>query len=432
MSAYPSTSPLPLPPPRSPGPSHELQNFSLGSAPIFLSPLPPPQDEDNAIGLRHEEASVDNESQQQRQHDQASDRPRSVIDMAIDTANISEAGRTVRRNALEQRVRWSHIPRNARFFLSLNGLMTLIKIASTTAVLVVDRDAPCLNFKVLLILYAVRAAIEFPFNVYAHMHPRQPGAPLTARDILLERQKTLMEITGTCLFFLSNYFLFSHGDCRQKAPAVYYMTIAYVVLGYIVIMIPIVLCLAVVLCLPLVLRIMQALDIGPVVGVKGATEEMIAAIPIVRYRKPHVPTAESSAAAESPGSVTVDMGGETSGQDRIEEANGNSTSPSLAAGSSSGKTKGGLFKFMRRKHKSHAAQPTEGSSPHPLEEEYLTLDDPQDAVCAICLCDYEDDEELRKMKCGHYFHKDCVDEWLKLNRNCPLCKRDIEESAGGR
>ena len=263
------------------------------------------------------------------------------------------------------------------------------------------------------------------------MHPRQPGAPLTARDILLERQKTLMEITGTCLFFLSNYFLFSHGDCRQKAPAVYYMTIAYVVLGYIVIMIPIVLCLAVVLCLPLVLRIMQALDIGPVVGVKGATEEMIAAIPIVKYRKPHVPTAESSSAAGSAGSVAVDMG-ETSEQDRIEEVNENSTSPSIAAGSSLGKTKGGLFKFMRRKNKSHAAQPTEGSSPHTSEEEYLTLDDPQDAVCAICLCDYEDDEELRKMKCGHYFHKDCVDEWLKLNRNCPLCKRDIEESAGGR
>jgi hypothetical protein len=209
------------------------------------------------------------------------------------------------------------------------------------------------------------------------------------------------------------------------------MTIAYVVLGYIVIMIPIVLCLAVVLCLPLVLRIMQALDIGPVVGVKGATEEMIAAIPIVKYRKPHVPTAESSSAAGSAGSVAVDMG-ETSEQDRIEEVNENSTSPSIAAGSSLGKTKGGLFKFMRRKNKSHAAQPTEGSSPHTSEEEYLTLDDPQDAVCAICLCDYEDDEELRKMKCGHYFHKDCVDEWLKLNRNCPLCKRDIEESAGGR
>ena len=132
MSAYPSTSPLPLPPPRSsPGPSHELQDFSLGSAPIFLSsPLPPPRDEDNATGLRHEE-EVDNESQQQRQYDQASDRPRSVIDMAIDTANISEAGRTVRRNALEQRVTWSHIPRNARFFLILNGLMTLIKVRVT-------------------------------------------------------------------------------------------------------------------------------------------------------------------------------------------------------------------------------------------------------------------------------------------------------------
>ncbi|KAG0045867.1 hypothetical protein BGZ83_008913 [Gryganskiella cystojenkinii] len=46
-------------------------------------------------------------------------------------------------------------------------------------------------------------------------------------------------------------------------------------------------------------------------------------------------------------------------------------------------------------------------------------------ACPICLCDYEDLEELRHLPCDHFFHKECVDEWLKLKRTCPLCKRDI-------
>ncbi|OLY85678.1 E3 ubiquitin-protein ligase RNF38 [Smittium mucronatum] len=47
-----------------------------------------------------------------------------------------------------------------------------------------------------------------------------------------------------------------------------------------------------------------------------------------------------------------------------------------------------------------------------------------DITCSICLCDYEQDDILRRMVCGHHFHKDCLDEWLKINRVCPLCKDD--------
>ncbi|KAI1298972.1 hypothetical protein EDD11_006594 [Mortierella claussenii] len=117
----------------------------------------------------------------------------------------------------------------------------------------------------------------------------------------------MMEIAGTCLFFLSNYFLFAQANCRLEAPGLYYMTVVHVILGYIVILIPIVLCMAVILCLPLVLRIMRALDLGPTIGVKGATEEMIAAIPIVKYRKP-VPVAGEAEAENTSRSTVVNMG----------------------------------------------------------------------------------------------------------------------------
>ncbi|KAF8027809.1 hypothetical protein BT93_E0668 [Corymbia citriodora subsp. variegata] len=46
-----------------------------------------------------------------------------------------------------------------------------------------------------------------------------------------------------------------------------------------------------------------------------------------------------------------------------------------------------------------------------------------DHICAICLSEYEPKETLRTIpKCGHYFHVQCIDQWLGLNASCPLCR----------
>ena len=49
----------------------------------------------------------------------------------------------------------------------------------------------------------------------------------------------------------------------------------------------------------------------------------------------------------------------------------------------------------------------------------------QSETCTICLGDYEDDEQLRLLPCGHCFHAECVDAWLQINRICPMCKVDV-------
>ncbi|KAG0213361.1 hypothetical protein BGX33_002946 [Mortierella sp. NVP41] len=398
-------------------------------------------------------------------------RPRSVMDLAIDSTGGNPAGRRVRRNFMARLFdRWDTLPRNSRIILCLNGAMTLAKVVASTTVLILDRNSECMSLnltylKVLVGLYALRSAVAYPFTVYSHLHPRVPGAPLTSRDIYLERQRTFMEVAGTCLFFLSNYFLFSGMTCRDAAPAVFYLTVVYVILGYIVILIPVILCLTVILCLPLVLRVMRYFNLGPVVGVKGATEEMIASIPIVKYRTPA--TAQGSGTEEGQGrhDAAIDMNERTgagtgtgtgTGTSSNVSSGGHSaeitvdpvptssavptTETAVAPSNTSRRPKGGLFGFFRRGKKESSlgaagqeaqdvAMSPEGSSSSPAVE-YLTLADAQDAVCAICLSEYEDEEELRKMRCSHYFHKDCVDEWLRLHRNCPLCKRDIEELAG--
>ncbi|KAG2299197.1 hypothetical protein Bca4012_010762 [Brassica carinata] len=51
-----------------------------------------------------------------------------------------------------------------------------------------------------------------------------------------------------------------------------------------------------------------------------------------------------------------------------------------------------------------------------------------DVTCAICLSEYEPKETLRTIPlCQHCFHADCIDEWLKLNGTCPVCRNSPEQ-----
>ena len=43
--------------------------------------------------------------------------------------------------------------------------------------------------------------------------------------------------------------------------------------------------------------------------------------------------------------------------------------------------------------------------------------------CPICLDNYKDKEYKRTLKCGHTFHKKCIDKWIKKHNSCPICRK---------
>lgn len=48
-------------------------------------------------------------------------------------------------------------------------------------------------------------------------------------------------------------------------------------------------------------------------------------------------------------------------------------------------------------------------------------------ACAICLVEYQDNDEIAELGCDerHYFHSDCLEDWVKRKPECPLCKKPV-------
>lgn len=45
--------------------------------------------------------------------------------------------------------------------------------------------------------------------------------------------------------------------------------------------------------------------------------------------------------------------------------------------------------------------------------------------CVICLTNLEEKEKVKGLQCGHFFHPDCIDPWLKAKDECPICRQKI-------
>ncbi|XP_047976545.1 E3 ubiquitin-protein ligase RING1-like [Salvia hispanica] len=46
--------------------------------------------------------------------------------------------------------------------------------------------------------------------------------------------------------------------------------------------------------------------------------------------------------------------------------------------------------------------------------------------CAVCLADFRDGDAVRLLpKCGHAFHVDCIDTWLRSHKSCPVCRAPV-------
>lgn len=48
--------------------------------------------------------------------------------------------------------------------------------------------------------------------------------------------------------------------------------------------------------------------------------------------------------------------------------------------------------------------------------------------CATCLNNFQINDEVIELECGHHFHPICFLPWMKENHTCPVCRHSVEET----
>nr|XP_010916041.1 probable E3 ubiquitin-protein ligase ZFP1 [Elaeis guineensis] len=43
-------------------------------------------------------------------------------------------------------------------------------------------------------------------------------------------------------------------------------------------------------------------------------------------------------------------------------------------------------------------------------------------TCIVCQIEYEENERIETLDCGHSYHADCIKRWLAVKNICPICK----------
>lgn len=58
---------------------------------------------------------------------------------------------------------------------------------------------------------------------------------------------------------------------------------------------------------------------------------------------------------------------------------------------------------------------------------FSELVDPSADSCAVCLYEFEESDEIRRLaNCRHIFHKCCMDRWMGYDQiTCPLCRTQV-------
>jgi hypothetical protein len=46
-------------------------------------------------------------------------------------------------------------------------------------------------------------------------------------------------------------------------------------------------------------------------------------------------------------------------------------------------------------------------------------------VCSVCLDSYTAGQMVRRLRCAHTFHADCIEPWLEAHTTCPCCRGEV-------
>ncbi|CAH2077191.1 unnamed protein product [Thlaspi arvense] len=196
---------------------------------------------------------------------------------------------------------------------------------------------------------------------------RYPGFISAARlKVIVEYFKMALDCFFAVWFVVGNVWIFGGHSSASEAPNLYRLCLVFLTFSCIGYAMPFILCTTICCCLPCIISILGYRE--DLTQPRGATPESINALPTHKFK-----LRKSRSSGDDNGSTTSEGGVVAAGTDNERAISG------------------------------------------------------EDAACCICLAKYANNEELRELPCSHFFHKECVDKWLKINASCPLCKSEVGE-----
>ncbi|CAI9094415.1 OLC1v1030154C1 [Oldenlandia corymbosa var. corymbosa] len=202
---------------------------------------------------------------------------------------------------------------------------------------------------------------------YGSQGAHNVGALSLRLKVLVEYFKMALDCFFAVWFVVGNVWIFGGHSSSADAPNLYRICIVFLTFSCIGYAMPFIFCATICCCLPCIIRVMGFRE--DTNQSRGATTESINSLPTYKFKTK---------------------------KNKSNDKENNS-----------GGIEGGIV-----------AAGTE-------KERFISG---EDAVCCICLAKYAHNDELRELPCTHFFHKECVDKWLKINAACPLCKAEVGET----
>ncbi|KAJ2451953.1 hypothetical protein EV183_003258 [Coemansia sp. RSA 2336] len=303
----------------------------------------------------------------------------------------------------------------SRLYVVAMTIAAYAQIVAGVIILILSRhEKPDQPLRVFVILHVVRLFLYYPLFISHRLWPHRVAAGGATLAAWHRRLRRLLQLSTVVIFIIGNNWVFGDKNAQSTAPLLHYTSLVYIVLG---------------------MRYRKE---------KGAGPGQIAQIPLVRYTSNNNIPAHTTSLSSPPS-----LHGDRHPTHRKSTDSLGIHPEALQSSASLHEGISGRQRLQRRHGLSRiqilnpfariAHRLTRSKRQREAEEEMYrrqlekplvgyTPRDPEDCMCAICLCDYEEGDVLRLLACQHHMHQACVDEWLHINQTCPLCKRSIADS----
>jgi len=86
-----------------------------------------------------------------------------------------------------------------------------------------------------------------------------------------------------------------------------------------------------------------------------------------------------------------------------------------------------LTQFLNQMGENGGPAPASENRINSIPTVKVTPEQARDSLqCAICMDDFKENDEAKRLPCAHHFHEECILRWLRMHGTCPTCRVTLD------